>query len=394
MTWLEYAAGQAEKGYWAYENVPGEDDGTAIWFSLVAQFLAHQRTFENPVCLGRQNVRVQYEDLRKLADVTKGWRRIIAMDGFDHGGYGQGISGIYVCDHGVQGISLRRPMVEYGRRTIVVHWQGATLERPPVGPSATEIARMLRGLRGDLEDVKSVQARVGAVAKTPHGIEFVDLGPVHCPLVRQNYTPPQLAQFDRVVAEFSRSSPKARFVLLEGLQGTGKTYYLQGLVTEIPQCKSIVIPASMIEELAGPSLLPVLLEARQEDARQSCFASEEEGGGIPAPKPYLLLVEDADFCLIPRGSDNMSALSALLNLTDGIVGRALDVRVIVTTNAPVKEIDQALLRPGRLLERVSFDRLTPEHGAAVFRRLSGSELSPGFDPRVTLAAIYKAAGRG
>ncbi len=53
----------------------------------------------------------------------------------------------------------------------------------------------------------------------------------------------------------------------------------------------------------------------------------------------MLIVEDADECLVQRGSDNMSTIASVLNISDGILGSILDVRVLATTNAE-KEVGQ------------------------------------------------------
>ena len=48
----------------------------------------------------------------------------------------------------------------------------------------------------------------------------------------------------------------------------------------------------------------------------------------------------------------------LLNIGDGFLGEHLKLHVIATTNAPVRQLDPALLRPGRLMGSREFRRLT------------------------------------
>jgi hypothetical protein len=69
---------------------------------------------------------------------------------------------------------------------------------------------------------------------------------------------------------------------------------------------------------------------------------EEAESGLETKKPQncpiLFIIEDADDCLVPRGSGNVSTISSLLNYTDGIFGSMLDLRIIATTNAEKMEI--------------------------------------------------------
>ena len=73
-----------------------------------------------------------------------------------------------------------------------------------------------------------------------------------------------------------------------------------------------------------------------------------------------MILEDADAVLMSRGSDNRDEVSALLNLSDGMLGDFLSLHIICTINCRVTEIDQALLRPGRLISLKKFERLNRE----------------------------------
>lgn len=91
-------------------------------------------------------------------------------------------------------------------------------------------------------------------------------------------------------------------------------------------------------------------------------------------------------CLVARRSDNVLAISDVLTATDGLLGDALNLWVVATTNARDTEIDPALLRPGRLCEKIDVSALTPAESAAVFRRLTGRDAP--FDRPATLAEVY------
>jgi ATP-dependent 26S proteasome regulatory subunit len=67
----------------------------------------------------------------------------------------------------------------------------------------------------------------------------------------------------------------------------------------------------------------------------------------------------------------------------------LDLRIIATTNAKKVQIDEAILRPGRLCVYCSVGHLPAKQAGEVFRRLTGSEQE--FGEKTTLAEVYRLA---
>jgi hypothetical protein len=129
---------------------------------------------------------------------------------------------------------------------------------------------------------------------------------------------------------------KNGLVLLHGKYGSGKTYYLRHLISNVER-KFIYFPANMIEAISSPEFLPFI--SRLPDS--------------------VLILEDCESLLVHRenGLNNASALANLLNLGDGLLSDALSVNVICTFNAGIKKIDDAILRKGRLLARYEFKEL-------------------------------------
>ena len=95
-----------------------------------------------------------------------------------------------------------------------------------------------------------------------------------------------------------------------------------------------------------------------------------------------------------RAGDNYFQLSDLLNLADGIPGELLDIRIIATTNARRLDIDEAVLRPGRLARRVEFNLLGPGHAQRVYDRLTSTNGKLKFSGPATLADVYASALSG
>lgn len=86
-----------------------------------------------------------------------------------------------------------------------------------------------------------------------------------------------------------------------------------------------------------------------------------------------------------RAADNQASLSNLLNIADGFLGAFLQMHIICTVNAQIEKLDAAVLRPGRLLARHVFSRLTPQQA----KRLAAVEgLQIREQESYSLAEIY------
>jgi len=71
-------------------------------------------------------------------------------------------------------------------------------------------------------------------------------------------------------------------------------------------------------------------------------------------------MEDAERLLWRRNGDNREAVSSLLNIADGLMGRMLRLHVICSINARMEDLDPAILRPGRLMNHRRFSALSRE----------------------------------
>ena len=126
--------------------------------------------------------------------------------------------------------------------------------------------------------------------------------------------------------------------LFHGEPGTGKTTYIKYLASVLKR-DVIYVPVAFIDSLVDPSFLPALLKKRHS----------------------VLVIEDAEKALLARDpGDSSSLVSAILNITDGIMGNVFSISVIATYNSPRTGIDKALLRKGRLKGEHKFDKLPVE----------------------------------
>ncbi|NJK91991.1 MAG: AAA family ATPase [Blastochloris sp.] len=133
--------------------------------------------------------------------------------------------------------------------------------------------------------------------------------------------------------------------IFEGPPGTGKTTYIRELMRLLKDShRFYFLPSSNLDALKNPELID--------------FWSGERRRALS--KNLVVILEDAESALVPRHEDNRKQVSVLLNITDGILGEFLKLQIIATVNCGIHEIDQALLRPGRLVARRHFGHLSPE----------------------------------
>ncbi len=198
--------------------------------------------------------------------------------------------------------------------------------------------------------------RVHVVIETREGPGFTSMGIAGIPLERGNYMPQTIADYDRVVADIRARTPAGRIAIFDGPPGTGKTYLIRGLLDEIKDATFVIVPANLIARLAQPGTIPALLKLKKK--------------GSPEV-PIVFIVEDADEVLAPRAADNMDSITNMLNFGDGILGSLLDIRIVATTNAKRQDLDEAILRPGRLSVVTKVEGLSAQRAGEIYHRLTG-----------------------
>ncbi|MBJ2187801.1 MAG: AAA family ATPase [Muribaculaceae bacterium] len=158
---------------------------------------------------------------------------------------------------------------------------------------------------------------------------------------------------------------RSGLVVLHGLQGTGKTSYIRHLISQGKK-KMIYMGGNMIDKLSDPSFV----------------------GFVRQQKNSVFIVEDCEELLASRKSGNPmnTGLVNILNISDGLLGDELCIKFICTFNAPLKDMDPALLRKGRLVARYEFKSLTPDKVNHLIEK-EGLDIPEATSP-MTLAEIY------
>lgn len=224
---------------------------------------------------------------------------------------------------------------------------------------------IIDGLKGNCE-VCILQIEEGQLI-------FESIGTIQNPLERANYTDEVLEGFDYVAEQLVSKNPSGRIILLQGEPGTGKSFFIRGLVNQV-KAKFVIVPVNQVGELTSPSFVPAITSLHNSE---------------PEDVPIVFIIEDADSLIVNRKGGNMNVLSTLLNVGDGIVGQLFDIRMILSTNAESKiDIDKALLRPGRLNTKIVVGKLPQDKAKEIYSRIRKSNKELSNKKEFTLAEIY------
>lgn len=157
---------------------------------------------------------------------------------------------------------------------------------------------------------------------------------------------------------------KSGIIILHGEKGTGKSTYINHLININPEKMFIYFPSALVPLLGEPAFTDF----------------------FPRLKNSILILEDCENALRSRESaGGNSAVNQLLNLSDGLL-KSLGIKFICTFNAPPEEIDEALLRKGRLFSKYEFKKLDAEKSSALLTKLYGKEIVA--NEPMSLADIY------
>lgn len=200
-----------------------------------------------------------------------------------------------------------------------------------------------------------------------NGNFYLDKGKIKAP---ENFDVNKLynddfAKEDAKIKEFIAQEDKSGLVILHGVKGTGKSSYIKNLVVKNPDKKFVYVPANLINLLGEPSF----------------------GSFLTTLNNHIIVLEDCENIIRDRQMNNSgaSAVSLLLNMTDGILSDDLSIKFICTFNDDMKNIDPALLRKGRLVSKYEFTNLSIEKTNALLKELGVEETA---NKTLSLAEIF------
>lgn len=186
--------------------------------------------------------------------------------------------------------------------------------------------------------------------------------------INDNYNDDFLDVSKEIIKRLSKKDDNG-IVLLHSEPGCGKTSYLRFICQNIKNKRIIYLPPDLTHRLAEPDFMSFLMETPNS----------------------ILIIEDGENALQKRDAGGNQAVSNLLNNSDGLLGDALKLQVICTFNCDISNIDEGLLRPGRLIAEYKFEKLKKDKVKNLFSKLykEDSEIYKNYKgEELTLAEIY------
>lgn len=168
---------------------------------------------------------------------------------------------------------------------------------------------------------------------------------------------------NRILKKINEKDSKGIF-LFHGVPGGGKTTYVKYLASKTKK-KVIFLSPQVASNLHQPEFTEFLL------SNSGC----------------LLVIEDAELLIESRDKIN-SPVSAILNIADGLLSDELKIQIVCTFNTDLSNIDNAILRKGRLQAIYNFEKLNIEKTKKLINKIYPNENISYEEKEMTVAEIY------
>lgn len=171
---------------------------------------------------------------------------------------------------------------------------------------------------------------------------------------------------DQTIQDWINNSETNGIAILHGLKGTGKSSYIEYLITTYYKKTFLYVTKETVIGLLSNSLFDLIRAFRNK----------------------IVIFEDCEQ-LIQRRTEyqSNSFISTLLNLSDGILASSCACKFILTFNCRISEIDDALLRKGRCIANYEFKQLEKGKTALLLDKL-GKKYDAVPKEGLTLADIF------
>ncbi|MEO7172888.1 AAA family ATPase [Flavobacterium sp.] len=229
----------------------------------------------------------------------------------------------------------------------------------------TEIAKVetvIKGIKNFKERTAKRKPEISLLIATNRGIDTKSLQISKPKLsIEDNYNDDFKDIHQTIIRRLSKKNDKG-LVLLHGKPGTGKSSYIRYLISSLKK-DVIFLPPNMAGAITNPDLISVLIE------NPNC----------------IFVIEDAENIVVDREKDGSSPVSALLNISDGLLSDCLNIQIVCSFNTDISKIDGALMRKGRLIARYEFKELEIEKAQVLSQKLG---FKTNLNSPMTLTAIY------
>ena len=224
-----------------------------------------------------------------------------------------------------------------------------------------EIEKILDGI-SEFKIKEQNHSRISLVVTSSNGLSTKSMEITKPKLsIADNYNDDFQEVHQTILDRLNKEKDKG-LVLLHGKPGTGKTSYIRYLITSAKK-KVIFLPPNMASAITNPNLLTLLI-----DNPNSIF-----------------IIEDAENIVFDREQNGASPVSALLNISDGLLSDCLNIQIVCSFNTDISKVDSALMRKGRLIAKYEFKELEASKAQELSDKLG---FKTKIDKSMTLTDIY------
>ncbi len=211
------------------------------------------------------------------------------------------------------------------------------------------------------ERKKKDPLEVNLIVKGNYGLELKSMEIKKTKLDLDLFFEDDFKEVDAIIHKRLNQKNDKGIVLLHGLPGTGKTTYLRYLIGRIKK-RVLFLSPNVAGNLMDPDFIDLLIDN----------------------PGTVVVIEDAENIIMDRRTSGSSAVSNLLNISDGLLADFLNVQLICTFNSSLTMVDNALMRKGRLIAKYEFGKLSVKKAQALSNYLGFDET---IDCPMTVAEI-------
>lgn len=184
---------------------------------------------------------------------------------------------------------------------------------------------------------KQEKCEFGITAVDPTGYLYTSWYDYNNPNIDINVNYNDDIPYDHICNIIEREG-KPDLMLFYGEPGTGKSSFIKHLICTYPQKEFVFLDGGILVNV-------------QQDKLMSYFLDNQN---------TIFILEDCEKALMDREHNYNPIMPILLNITDGIIGDVLGIKLICTFNTNLANVDKALLRKGRLSLKYEFKKLEKE----------------------------------
>jgi hypothetical protein len=186
-----------------------------------------------------------------------------------------------------------------------------------------------------------------------------------------------------------------RLMIWHGIPGSGKTFAIRSLLMAWRDQFNFIIVADPEKMMASPSYYYEVASAPNMNSVPGTQPQDDddEDSSQSKKKRLLFIVEDAgDLIAASSRQRHWDKFGKLLNITDGLIGQGREDIFLFTFNEQIEAIDPAIIRPGRCISQIEFQKFPTEDAQEwLVKNKLGHLETCGADTLepVTLAELYQ-----